>query len=109
MVLKNRVVNNDCFSIYRKKNFIREAKEGKKLYISFVMRKKIGNAVKRNRIKRRLRAIVQNLLKMSNLINLNYTYIIFGKEKVYKEYYNSLFEKMKKGFKRMDGIKYENH
>ena len=109
MVLKNRVVNNDCFSIYRKKNFIREAKEGKKLYISFVMRKKIGNAVKRNRIKRRLRAIVQNLLKMSNLINLNYTYIIFGKEKVYKEYYNSLFEKMKKSFKRMDGIKYENH
>ena len=109
MVLKNRVVNNDCFSIYRKKNFIREAKEGKKLYISFVMRKKIGNAVKRNRIKRRLRAIVQNLLKMSNLINLNYTYIIFGKEKVYKEYYNSLFEKMKKSFKRMDVIKYENH
>jgi len=42
---------------------------------------------------------------MNSLINLNYTYIIFGKEKVYGEYYDSLFEKMKKSFKRMDGVK----
>ena len=40
---------------------------------------------------------------MNSLINLNYTYIIFGKEKVYKEYYDSLFEKMKKSFKRIEG------
>ena len=105
MVLKNRVVNNDCFSIYRKKNFIREAKEGKKLYISFVMRKKIGNAVKRNRIKRKLKFIVHKLLKIKSIINLNYTYIIFGKEKAYKEKNDFLFEKMKKSFKNMDGIK----
>ena len=91
MVLKNRVINNDYFSIYRKKNFINKTKDNKKLYISFVMKKKVGNAVKRNRIKRKLRAIVLNLLKVNSLINLNYTYIIFGKEKVYKEYYNSLF------------------
>ena len=51
MVLKNRVINNDYFSIYRKKNFINKTKDNKKLYISFVMKKKIGNAVKRNRIK----------------------------------------------------------
>ena len=43
--------------------------------------------------------------KVNNLINLNYTYIIFGKEKAYGEYNDSLFEKMKKSFKRMDGIK----
>ncbi len=42
---------------------------------------------------------------MNSLINLNYTYIIFGKEKAYKEHQDSLFEKMKKSFKRMDGIK----
>jgi len=52
-----------------------------------------------------LKSIVQKLLKMNSLINLNYTYIIFGKEKVYKEHHDSLFEKMKKSFKRMDGIK----
>ena len=105
VVLKHRVINNDLFTIYRTKNFIKKTKENKKLHISFVMRKKVGNAVKRNRIKRKLKSIVQKLLEMNNLINLNYTYIIFGKEKVYKEYYNSLFEKMKKSFKRMEEIK----
>jgi len=105
IVLKHRIVNNDFFSIYRVKNFIKKTKGNKKLYISFVMKKKIGNAVKRNRIKRKLRSIVQKLLKVNSLINLNYTYIIFGKEKTYKEYHDSLFEKMKKSFKRMDGIK----
>ena len=69
------------------------------------MRKKIGNAVKRNRIKRKLRSIVIKLLKINNLIDLNYIYIIFGKEKAYKEYHDSLFEKMKKSFKRMGEIK----
>ena len=53
-VLKHRVVNSDLFTIYRTKNFIKKTTEHKKLYISFVMRKKIGNAVKRNRIKRKL-------------------------------------------------------
>ena len=104
-VLKHKVVNSDLFTIYRTKNFIKKTKEAKKLYISFVMKKKIGNAVKRNRIKRKLKSIVQKLLKMNSLINLNYTYIIFGKEKAYKEHHDSLFEKMKKSFKRMDGIK----
>ena len=61
--------------------------------------------MKRNRIKRKLKSIVQKLLKMNNLINLNYTYIVFGKEKAYVEYHDSLLEKMKKSFKRMDGAR----
>ena len=100
-VLKNRIVNNDLFSIYRAKNFIKNKSSAKKLYISFVMRKKIGNAVKRNRIKRRLKSIVQKLLKINSAINSNYTYIIFGKTKVYKEDNKELFEKMKKSFRGM--------
>tara|TARA_A100001037_G_scaffold303139_1_gene336378 strand:+ start:850 stop:1302 length:453 start_codon:yes stop_codon:yes gene_type:complete len=101
IVLKNRVINNDCFSIYRSKNFMDKNKLNKKLYISFVMRKKIGNAVKRNKIKRKLKAIVQKLIKINSAINLNYIYVIFGKEKAYKEYSDTLFEKMKKSFKRL--------
>tara|TARA_B100001996_G_scaffold216165_1_gene166196 strand:- start:677 stop:1141 length:465 start_codon:yes stop_codon:yes gene_type:complete len=104
-VLKHRVVSDDCFTIYRTKNFINKKKENKKLYISFVMRKKTGNAVKRNKIKRKLKAIVQKLLKINSAINLNYVYVIFGKEKAYKEYHDSLFAKMKKSFKRMDGVR----
>ena len=72
--------------------------KGKKLYVSFVMRKKIGNAVKRNRIKRKLRSIVQKLSMMNSTINLDYIYVIFGKDKAYNEYNNSLYEKNEKKF-----------
>ena len=102
-VLKHRVINNDLFTIYRTRNFIKKTKETKKLYISFVMRKKVGNAVKRNRIKRKLKSIVQKLLKINSAINSNYTYIIFGKTKVYEKHNEELFEKMKKSFKEMKG------
>ena len=80
-------------------------KNNKNLNISFVAQKKLGNAVKRNKIKRKLKAIVQKLLKINSAINLNYVYVIFGKEKAYKEYHDSLFAKMKKSFKRMDGVR----
>ena len=99
-VLRNRVISNECFTIYRSKNFLDKKNKSKKLYISFVMRKKIGNAVKRNKIKRKLKAIVQKLIKINSAINLNYIYVIFGKEKAYKEYSDTLFEKMKKSFKK---------
>ena len=102
-VLKHRVINNDLFSIYRTKNFIKKKDSVKKLHISFVMKKKIGNAVKRNRIKRKLKSIVQKLLKINSAINSNYTYIIFGKAKIYEEHSGDLFEKMKKSFKGMRG------
>ena len=100
-VLKNRVINNDLFSIYRVKNFIEEKNTKKNLHISFVMRKKIGNAVKRNRIKRKLKSIVYKLLKKNSSINIDYTYIVFGKSKVYDEDSLQLFEKMRKSFKSM--------
>ena len=101
LVLKQKAVSNNFFSIYRKKNFI---KNKTKLYISFVMKKKIGTAVKRNRIKRKLRGIVQKLLKIDSAINLNYTYIVLGKTKSYKEHYNSLYEKMEKSFKKLENL-----
>ena len=100
-VLKNRVINNDLFSIYRVKNFIEKKNNKKNLYISFVMRKKVGNAVKRNRIKRKLKSIVYKLLKKNSSINIDYTYVIFGKSKVYQEDSLQLFEKMRKSFKNM--------
>ena len=100
-VLKNRVINNDFYTIYRKRNFIKKATNEKKLYISFVMKKKVGNAVKRNRIKRKLKGVVQKMLKVNDSINLNYTYVIFGKEKIYSEHSYSLFKNMEKSFKKI--------
>ena len=102
--LKEKKFHTDYFSIFAAKNFFK-AKQKSNLLISFVMRKKIGNAVKRNRIKRKLRSIVQKLLMMNSTINLDYIYVIFGKDKANKEYNNSLYEKMKKSFKRMQSLK----
>ena len=99
LVLKNIIINNYFFSIYCKKNFIDNSKKNK-LFISFVIKKKIGNAVKRNRIKRKLRAIVMKLLKINGAININYTYIVFGKVKSYKEKHETLYEQLKIGFKK---------
>ncbi len=98
-VLKNRVISNSLFSIYCVKNFIKKNNSTKKLYISFVMKKKIGNSVKRNRIKRKLRSVVEKLLKVKGTIDLNYTYLVFGKSKTYDEKSENILKKMKEDFR----------
>ena len=100
LALKERKVHTDFFSLFAAKNFIKlKNKQG--LIISFVMKKKIGNAVKRNKIRRRLKAIVQKLLKIKGAINSDYTYIVFGKSKAYKEKYVTLEEAMIKCFNKI--------
>ena len=76
--LKEKKIHTDYFSIFAAKNFF-NPKHKANLIISFVMKKKIGNAVKRNKIRRKLKAIVQKLLKKKGAINKDYTYIVFGK------------------------------
>ena len=56
-----------------------EGKNNKKLNISFVAKKKIiRGAVKRNKIKRRLRNIMNEVVKNVS-INLNYSYLVIAK------------------------------
>ena len=100
-VLKNRVINNDFYTIYRKKNFIKKVSNEKKLYISFVMKKKVGNAVKRNRIKRKLKAIVHKLIKKRGAISRDYTYIVFGKSNAYTQKQTVLMPLMEKSFNKI--------
>ena len=100
LALKERKVHTDFFSLFAAKNFIK-LKNKQDLIISFVMKKKIGNAVKRNKIRRRLKAIVQKLLKIKGAINSDYTYIVFGKSKAYKEKYVTLEEAMIKCFNKI--------
>ena len=66
------------------------------------MKKKIGNAVKRNKIRRKLKAIVLNLLKIKGAINRNYTYIVFGKIKSYSEKHEILKLAMIRSFKKFE-------
>ena len=98
--LKEKKVHTDYFSIFAAKNFFKP-KYKANLLISFVMKKKIGNAVKRNKIRRKLKAIVQKLLKKRGAINRDYTYIVFGKSNAYAEKQSVLMLAMIKCFKKI--------
>ena len=65
------------------------------------MKKKIGNAAKRNKIRRKLKAIVSILLKKRGAINRDYTYIVFGKSNAYKEKQDILMQAMIKCFNKI--------
>ena len=99
-VLKEKKVHTDYFSIFAAKNFFK-AKHKANLLISFVMKKKIGNAVKRNKIRRKLKAIVQKLLKKRGAINKDYTYIVFGKSNAYAQKQDVLLPLMEKSFSKL--------
>ena len=100
IALKEKKVHTDYFSIFAAKNFFKPRYKAN-LLISFVMKKKIGNAVKRNKIRRKLTAIVQKLLKKRGAINKDYTYIVFGKSNAYAQKHDVLLPLMEKSFSRL--------
>ena len=100
IVLREKKFHTDFFSIFAAKNFTKQ-KSKNTLNVSFVMKKKIGSAVKRNRIKRKLKAIVIKLSKIKGAINYNYTYIVFGKSNAYAEKQIVLMPAMIKCFKKL--------
>ena len=95
--LKEKKFHTDFFSVFATKNFYKP-KYRSNLLISFVMKKKIGNAVKRNKIRRKLKAIVQRLLKKRGAIDKDYTYIVFGKSNAYTQKHDLLLSIMEKCF-----------
>ena len=98
--LREKKFHTDYFSLFAAKNFIKP-KQKNNLLISFVMKKKIGNAVKRNKIRRKLKAIVQKLLKKKGAINRDYTYIVFGKSNAYSQKQDVLMPSMEKSFSKL--------
>ena len=101
-ILKKKRLNTKYFTIYFDKN-LRDLKKdfNKYINISFVMKKNIGNAVTRNKIKRKLKYAVQKILKEKQLIDLNYTYIIFGKNNVYKDKFANVLGEVNETFKKI--------
>ena len=101
-VLRKRKLDTKYFTIYFDKNLNRrENKINKYLNVSFVMKKSIGNAVQRNRIKRKLKSAIQKISKRKQLIDLNYTYVIFGKNNVYKDKFELVLNEVNKTFKKI--------
>ena len=86
-LLKGKKTSNKYVTI-----FFRHLKNKSKsdLNISFVTKKKIGNAVKRNKIKRRLRNIMNDAYKKIS-INLDYSYLVIAKSTML----NNEFKKIK--------------
>ena len=80
-LVKGNKISNKYATVFFK---VIKNKNKKKLNISFVTKKKIGNAVKRNKIKRRLRNIMNEAIKkipikFNYYICNNFHYLIFLK------------------------------
>ena len=97
-ILSGKKISNKYLTIFFKKL---SDKNNKKLNISFITKKKIGNAVKRNKIKRRLRNIMNDANNKLNL-NLNYSYLLIARSSVLKDQFEIIkktlfsdFEKIK--------------
>ena len=101
-ILRKKRLNTKYFTIYFDKNL---ANFNKYLNISFVMKKNIGNAVKRNKVKRKLKYAVQKISKESKLIDLDYTYVVFGKNNVYKDKFANILGEVNETFKKIKQIK----
>jgi len=74
-------------------------KDNQKLNMSFVTKKKIGNAVKRNKIKRRLRNIINEAVKKL-LVKFDYSYLVIAKSTMlnneYKNIKKTIFQDLEK-------------
>ena len=64
-----------------------------KLNISFVTKKKLGTAVKRNKIKRKLRNITNEAVKSLSL-RFDYSYLVIAKETILKNNYSDIKKTM---------------
>ena len=96
-LLKERKISNKYLTIDFGKL---SDKNNKKLNISFVVKKKLGNAVNRNKIKRRLRNIINELVKKISL-NLNYSYLVIAKTTMLNNKYSIIKETLLADFKRI--------
>tara|TARA_Y100000741_G_scaffold182476_1_gene138679 strand:- start:544 stop:885 length:342 start_codon:yes stop_codon:yes gene_type:complete len=96
-LLKKKKISNKYTTIFfgtlNKKN-------DKKLNISFVTKKKIGNAVKRNKIKRRLRNIINEAIKKIS-IKFDYSYLVIAKPTMLNNEYTNIKETLFQSFKKI--------
>ena len=95
-LLKQKKITNKYVTIFFGKLI---NKDTRRLNISFVTKKKIGNAVKRNKIKRRLRNILNEAVKKISL-KFNYSYLVIANSTMlnneYKIIKETLFQDLEK-------------
>ena len=96
-LLKKKKVSNKYVTIFF--GHLDNKHEGK-LNISFVTKRKIGNAVKRNKIKRRLRNIINEAIKNIS-IKLSYSYLVIAKPTMLNNEYLKIKEILFREFKKI--------
>ena len=75
-------------------------KNSNRLNISFVTKKKIGNSVKRNKIKRRLRNIMNEAVKKIKL-NFDYSFLVIAKSSMLNNEYKIIKETLFQDFAKI--------
>ena len=96
-LLNQRKISNKYVTIFFG-NLIN--KDHRKLNISFVTKKKIGNAVKRNKIKRRLRNIMNEAVNKIS-INFNYSFLVIAKSSMLNNEYKIIKETLFQDLERI--------
>jgi ribonuclease P protein component len=96
-LLKQKKISNKYVTIFFGKL---ANKDEKKLNISFVAKKKIGNAVKRNKIKRRLRNITNDAVK-NITVKFNYSYLVIAKPTMLNNEYTIIKETLFRDLERI--------
>ena len=96
-LLKQKKISNKYVTIF----FGKLADKNKnKLNISFVTKKKIGNAVKRNKIKRRLRNITNDAVK-NITVKFDYSYLVIAKPTMLNNEYTIIKETLFRDLERI--------
>ena len=96
-LLSGKKMSNKYSTIFFKKI---ANKNLNRLNISFVAKKKLGNAVIRNKIKRRLRNIMNEAYKKIN-INLHYSYLLVAKKMIFDDKYINVKNNLLTDFKKI--------
>jgi len=96
-LLKGKKISNKYFTIFFNKIL---NKDSNNLNVSFVTKKKIGNAVKRNKIRRRLKNMTNDAIKKIS-INFNYSYLVVAKNAVFSDDYTNIKKTLFSDFERI--------
>jgi len=97
-LLKKKKISNKYVTVFFG---LLEGKDNKKLNISFVVKKKlIRSAVKRNKIKRRLRNIMNETVKKI-VMNFNYSYLVIAKITMLNNEYTIIKDTLFHDFKKI--------
>tara|TARA_A100001388_G_C28509399_1_gene375491 strand:- start:70 stop:411 length:342 start_codon:yes stop_codon:yes gene_type:complete len=96
-ILNGKKINNKYSTIFFKEI---DRLNSKQLNISFIAKKKLGNAVIRNKIKRRLKNIMRDITKNIN-INYKYSYLVIAKKIVFNHKFEDIKKELFLNFKKI--------